>query len=434
MMRQLAKWFAEKERLDAVAAGDPVPSDKELLERSTLKVLTLHPDQVLRLLEEVWAYADDPLSSPADKPGLALPPALRYGLVPGQESGLRDLLVGVTATPYDPIAIARPTTVDSGRGAGWDHLVYAYMIENTRVIEVFAKVLFEYLHGERLEVPSDGTHRWLRTTEALFFRALPTTSVGAVVSDVRPDAAATRRNAYLRLFGMDLNHGRGDTQSYPFHRPTAVNNGFVPLFEDFLREVWIASENARNSSGSNPTDDAAIATFAKDLWDMLRTRRRDGNLAREEYFFTTMMSWFHLTLESDTTVVRDLKAQAGSPEERLRKIGERVGLPPHARSESFFVLAGRLSSLLRAVENGDYNESGKVGVLYADPQPPLPPNPLRKDMLEIINHWSIATGRDMKARRTTTTPRAVNVTINGGGPVRANGRAPVGQGRPVSPG
>jgi hypothetical protein len=27
-------------------------------------------------------------------------------------------------------------------------------------------------------------------------------------------------------------------------------------------------------------------------------------------------------------------------------------------------------------------------------------------MLDIINQWSIATGRDMKARRTTVTPRA----------------------------
>lgn len=425
MMRQLAKWFAEKQRLDAVAAGNPVPTDDVLLATSSLTVLSLHPEQLLRFLEEVWAYAGSPPAAPADRPGFALPPALLYGLVPGQESGLRDLLVGVAATPYDPIAIARPATVEVGRGAGWDHLVYAYMIENTRLVEILGKVLFEYLHGERLEVPSDETQRWLRTTEALFFRALPSTSIGAVISDVRPDAAATRRNAYLRLFGMDLNHGRGDGTSYPYHRPAAVNTGFVPLFEDFLREVWIASENARNSSGSNPTDDAAIATFAKDLWDMLRTRRRQGNLAREEYFFTTMMSWFHLTLESDTAVVKDLKAQAGSPEERLRKIGERVGVAPHARSESFFVLAGRMSSLLRAVENGDYNESSKVGVLYADPQPPLPANQVRKDMLEIINHWSIATGRDMKARRTTPTPRAVNVTINGNGQARTRPRSPV---------
>src|ERR1051325_10241581 len=30
----------------------------------------------------------------------------------------------------------------------WDHLIYAYMIENTRVFEIFRRVLHEYLHVE----------------------------------------------------------------------------------------------------------------------------------------------------------------------------------------------------------------------------------------------------------------------------------------------
>jgi len=406
MMRQLARWLVDAE---IVTPSIPPPTQTTPPERGVSRALGLHPEQVLRLLEEVWAYAGpDPRRADA-----ALPDALLYGLLPGLESGVRELLTGIAGTPFEPLTIPRTTAVDGGKNAAWDHMVYAYMIENTRVVDIMARVLQEYLHGERLEVPSAETHRWLRTTEALFFRALPTWSIGALTSEARPDLAATRRNAYLRMFGMDLNHGRVDGQAYPFVRPAAINSGFVPLFEDFLREVWIASENARNSSGSNPTDDAAIATFAKDMWDMLNTRRRFGNLAREEFFFVTMMSWFHLTLESDTAVVQDLKAMAGSPEERLRKIGERVGLAPHTRAEDFFVLASRMSTLLRSIEAGDYNNTNTVGVLYADPLPPLPANLVRKDMLDIINHWSTATGRDMKARRTTTTARSVPAQANG---------------------
>jgi hypothetical protein len=144
------------------------------------------------------------------------------------------------------------------------------------------------------------------------------------------------------------------------------------------------------------------------MQDMLTTRRRFGNLAREEFVIVSMLSWFDLTLESNNSVVVDLKATAASPEERLRKIGERVGLAPHAQSESFFRLAPRMSPLFRHIEEGRYNSITAVSALYADPTSG-PPNQLRRDMLDIINQWSIATGRDMKAKRTTPTPRTAPV-------------------------
>jgi hypothetical protein len=271
-------------------------------------------------------------------------------------------------------------------------------------VEIFRRVLVEYLHGEKLEVPGTLTHQWLRATEALFFRDLPSASIGALTSWLRPDAGAVRRNAYHRFFGMDLNHGRDDGSVYPYLHAAAANTSFVPMFEDFLREVWIAAENFHNTSGTNPKDDAAIATYARDLRDMLRTRRLQGNLAREEFWIVLTMSWFEQTLRSDNAVIADLKSTAGSPEERLRKVGERVGLRPHVHSESFFSLAQRVSTLFKRIEAGDYNSPSFVSVLYAE-FTSGPPNPIRKDMLDIINHWSTATGRDMKARRTTQTPR-----------------------------
>ncbi|ART67351.1 hypothetical protein BTO20_00940 [Mycobacterium dioxanotrophicus] len=397
MMLELASWFADLER--ASGTTDVI----EQATKAANDVFALHPEEILRFLEESWAYGSQSL------PGFQLPPALLYGQAPGFESGLHKRLSAVNGTIYGTLPTwASAPPPDSGTGARWDHLIYAYLIENTRLLPIFFRVVTEFLHGERLEVPSPATQQWLRTTEALFMRDLPSRSIGAITSSVRPDLEATRRNAYYRLFGVDLNHGANNGAPYSYVRAQAANTGLIRTFEDFLREVWTASENYRNTSGINSKDDAAIATHARDMQDMLTTRRRFGNLAREEFVIVSMLSWFDLTLESNNSVVVDLKATAASPEERLRKIGERVGLAPHAQSESFFRLAPRMSPLFRHIEEGVYNSISAVSALYADPTSG-PPNQLRRDMLDIINQWSIATGRDMKAKRTTPTPRTAPV-------------------------
>jgi hypothetical protein len=406
MFRQLAKWYAEQATNAALTAGNPAPTAAQLLADSTRRVFNLHPLQLLRFMEEVWAYR----KTPALRPDLEVPEPLLNGLVPGLQSGIRDDLLTVLDDMYLAPLITRTLPVDPGADAEWDHLIYAYLIENTRIFDIFRRVLFEYRVGERLEVPSPDTHRWLRTTEDLFFRDLPSGAIGALTSSVRADLGSIRRNAYYRLFGIDLNHGREDGSPYAYVKPSAANKLLISVFEDFLREVWIASENFANTSGTNPKDDAAIATYARDLQDMLTARRENGNLAREEFVFVTMFAWFHLTVESDNSVVTDLKGTAGSPEERLRKIGERVGLPPHVHAESFFRLSTRMSSLFKQIERGAFSDASTVSGLYTQL---TGGNPLRDDMLDIINQWSTATGRDMKARRTTVTPRTVIAPSNG---------------------
>jgi len=108
------------------------------------------------------------------------------------------------------------------------------------------------------------------------------------------------------------------------------------------------------------------------------------------------MSWLHLTVEFDSPIVVDLKATASSPEERLRLIGERVGVPAHGKSESYFRMAEPLSRILTFIETGLFNTVAGAQTLYARPAAPAT-NPISDDMLTIITHWSIATGRDVKA-------------------------------------
>src|SRR5215211_5380722 len=137
--------------------------------------------------------------------------------------------------------------VQRRRSTFWDHLIYAYMIENTRIYEIFRRVLYELLHGEKLGIPLADAQHWLRNTEELFYRDQPSFFITNITSYIRADSRASRRNAYQRMFGMDLNHGTDEGQPYPYVRAEAANNEFVPTFEEFLREVWIGIEHVDRS-------------------------------------------------------------------------------------------------------------------------------------------------------------------------------------------
>ena len=85
-------------------------------------------------------------------------------------------------------------------------------------------------------------------------------------------------------------------------------------------------------------------------------------------------------------------------ENRLFKIAERVGLPAHGLSKSFFDIADPLSRLLIQIETGIYNSNnpGAVRALYDRVAFPNGPEP---DLRTIITHWTAITGRDVKARK-----------------------------------
>jgi hypothetical protein len=274
----------------------------------------------------------------------------------------------------------------------YDHLIYAYMIENTRIYEIFRRVVYELTHGEKLGAPSVDTLHWLRNTEELFYREMPSFFVTSLQSSVNGDRESTRRLTYQRLLGMDLNHGTSDNKPYPFVRAEAANKEFVSTFEELLREVWIGIINAGNSSGTKSTDDAKLTDLTKKLQDMLLARRLNGNLSREEFACVSMMSWFHLTVESDTAVVVDLRANATSAEQRLFKIAQLVGVPAHGLSGSYFDIADAISRVLLLIEIGIVTAvPNGVAALYT------PGSTVERDMRTIITHWSIITGRDMKA-------------------------------------
>lgn len=386
MFRRLAREYAKREQNQWEQFPKPTP-EIGLSPNSSPKYSELflyHPIELAGLLEAAWE---------------ARLPRFR------PETTRGSVVAGLPEHLLNHIAVARPYYHDDRNYTNvylqnevFDHLIYAYMIENTKIYEIFRRVLYEYLHGERLEVPSPETQRWLRTTEELFYSDYPPLFAFRLMSYIRPDIRASRRNAYYRMFGMDLTHGTDDGRPYSYEKPAAANRDFVKTFEEFLREVWRGIINFTNISGPNTTDDSAITSLAARLADMLNIRRRNGNLSREEFFFIATMSWFHLTVEFDSPVVKDLKAEGTNEAERLTKIGQRVGLPAHEKSPDFFSLADPMSRVLIAIESEIFSDAANVPLLYSRN------SPLRNDLAEIITDWSSATGRNVKAEPVVASP------------------------------
>ncbi len=376
--------------------------------RAKTDVFLVHPLQLSRWLDEAWAGAATvPPFGPAENQApflgsldvvaeLDLPKPSSAGGRPVAPSGL------ALADPdtYNDAAFA-----PSEPGLIWDHLSYAYVIESTGALEVMAEVLRRLAVGETLDTLSAKGLRWARATEELFFRDPPLFSIGGMVSQVRPDQRVNRLNAYWRFFGLELPHPvparyatpAAGASGWKADTGSGVNTGFREKWTELLRQVWLGIENRKNGIGPNATDREYVAFLCKALKDMFNMRRRGGALAREEFVHVSTLSWFHLTLESDSPIVVDLKAEATNPADRLAKIAQRVGLVPAARARELFELADLMSSLLRAIELGTFDTGAQAETLYL----PFGTNEkLLEDMNRLIDLWQSATGERVKDRPT----------------------------------
>lgn len=342
-------------------------------------VLTLHPSELAEYLEQCWLFRDANLfeglpPAPAQPPGPQVPP----------NQG-EDLIFRAMARP---IPLVAPPALPVA-GAVWPHLAYAFMLDSTKMFLAFRRLLEMYVTG-LLRVSSWQTRNWLRTTEELFFANPRLPSVYSLESHLRPDSGARRRNAYYRLLGIELGFGTDDGKVYPYVKPDAANREFASIFETLLAEVWRGYINVTNQAGPNETDDTAIEDLLRRIYDMLTGQRLQGALSREEFEAVAHSDWLALTLDFNTQIINDLRAQGTSATERLMKIGQLVGVPLHSRTDSFFQMATPLSNILRGIESGAISGIGGAQSLY------LVPGINRANMLTIIRHWSIASGRNIK--------------------------------------
>ncbi|NAZ87308.1 hypothetical protein [Kineococcus indalonis] len=371
------------------------------------QALLVHPLQLSRWLDEAWTGArlvpELPVGTTSTKAPFLGDDAIIGALGLPQQPPPPVLLApsGITVPDQDSWSPVTGPPGTGGIGLFWHHLVYAYLVESTGAVEIFSEVLRRLLAGETLGTLSADGARWLRSTEELFFRDPPLFSITGTVSEVRPSARTNRRNAYWRMFGLDLPHplpaaATGAAADWKAHVGLGANTDFRAKWSELLRQTWHGLENSANTSGSNPTDPSYISFLCTALKDMLNNRRRGGLLAREEFVHVTVLSWFHLTLQEDTAIVRDLKAEATSPADRLALIAQRVGMAPAARSRELLELAEPMSSVLRAVELGMFDDPVAASALYDDG------DTLGVEMRDLVNLWQSATGDRVKDRPTGT--------------------------------
>lgn len=296
------------------------------------------------------------------------------------------------------------------------HLIYAYLVENTRVVQIMEKLLILYQHDEKLQKATTANNRlafqWIMNTEHLFFKYLSGFSFWNISSKIQSDAEAARRNAYFRLFGMDLAFGHmQNNTAVNYYKAEFNNQGFIVLFERFLTEIWQAYTNAKNSIGPNSTDLYSICDTAQKMQEMLMSRRttennfenyRYFNISRIEYASVMMLAWFYQVISYDSPLVQFLRCNGNTPGERLTNIGKKVGISAHSKAEGLLDIAPPMNTLLRRIELGDYNpdNEAQVSTIITSQANALPANnPDRMalaDLLAIINNWEKATGHRIK--------------------------------------
>jgi hypothetical protein len=289
----------------------------------------------------------------------------------------------------------------------WDHLGYSYVLENSRAVQIIKRVVRAFRLSEAIGIATGPTLKWLDVTEAMLFTASNPFAAWLSTTPLGLDSESVRRNAYWRLFGLDLAFGTDDNRPPDYEKAAAANTTFVGIFEELLFELWQAMTNVRNIAGVNTGDDDRIFRLAEALAYMLRSRRQGElqatNLAREELAAATVLGWIDLTLSADTPVIVDTGSVGSNPANRLANLGAKVGLLAHSKSSALFSMAAELSKMLRVIEAGIVSDPQYSWVFYREqPVGPIPPGytgkPIGEETRRVITEWSAATGRDLKAR------------------------------------
>lgn len=419
--------------------GPPTPGLSLLAQACATSLFIYTPLQLSAIVETVWRNRYNAASAPSTPiaPFVPWPPQVTDALLAPATTYISGYL-------FDPMGVNPPVPLAQGTGVmpagqpfqppqslpglapdamghprptNWDHLIYAYLVENTRIFDIFAKVHETYMFTEKLETPSPASQQFWRNTEYLLFGDGIPSLLWTTSSRLRRDEIANRLNTYYTMFGTDLSHARDYATTHPYTKATTANREFIPVFEALGRDTWQGIQNAKNTSGANPTDSAVIATLARRMFDMAATRRLGGNLAREEFRAVALMSWMHLAIMYDSPPIQDLKASASSPEQRLQKMAERVGMTAHSKADPLLELAQPFSFLMQAIETGTFNTPAGAQLLYQ------PGTFTQRNAETVIDQYTLATNRDLKARPVVITERAQTAPSFRPTPPRSNGNA-----------
>jgi hypothetical protein len=278
--------------------------------------------------------------------------------------------------------------------SSWDHLIYAYMIESTRVCEIFRKLSALYKSGAQLPPPSIASRQFWFMADSVILSPPQAICVWTGASRTPEEEEASRhalyRNTFAREFsGADENRRAGFAQS--------STPDFFAKFEAFLGEAWRGIVQARSPQAQRDTNHQKLASLAMDLSNQLVTMRERTSLTLEEFRAVAIASMLHVVVSVNSQVVNDLGANAVSSAERLALMGKKCGIAPSPRAPALFEISRPLSVILRALESGAFNDVPGARFLCS--------NGNLQDLFETaIGLYNEAVGKDLTARKTDVVP------------------------------
>jgi hypothetical protein len=147
--------------------------------------------------------------------------------------------------------------------------------------------------------------------------------------------------------------------------------------------------------------------MATQMQELLSARRGgqssfgDRNLSKEEFSSVLLTSWFVFTISYNSPLVDFLACESSTVGERLLKIGDKVGVPAHRKSQALFEMAGAAANVLTAIETGGILDDIQwVNGMLSTADPSAHPSDAQRNFmdgfLQIINNWEKATGHRIK--------------------------------------
>lgn len=99
-----------------------------------------------------------------------------------------------------------------------------------------------------------------------------------------------------------------------------------------------------------------------------------------------------------------MSAEAGTPAERLSRLGQRVGIPCHSKSSFFIDLAPLMATLLRLFELDEIDNN----YITAIANPTTRPYSL---ITSILNNYQLATGKNLKSQVQVNNARLLSTAL-----------------------
>lgn len=233
------------------------------------------------------------------------------------------------------------------------HLIYAYYMENTGIIEVFRTLLKSYFVTDdilKLNLQDDNVLIQLLKEAAQIVFPIAFSSITREL-----DPELLRYNAYHRLFGYVV---KGKVN---FPKSTSFNSQYHQLFDGIMINIahGILDQQIAIERLANPSN---LSELLVDLRELLVNRTFNEIEYHSNYWASSIDKLLSL-LDNDALMQNRLNIRSYGRDRRLIELGEKLRTPAARQTIYLFSLALRMESFLLQVERTDW-DINQAAALY----------------------------------------------------------------------